>query len=82
MLNQSRHYLKSMPNPLPPVTVRYTDLVSYEGRVYTWETRYGHQRFSLVVPLGGGEEISVPTRDLRPLPGPGMVTTFSHAGSP
>lgn len=65
---------------LPKLTMRQTDLVSYLGNVYTWETKFG-KIYSEICPIGGGTVIAVKTRDLRVLPGPGMKTTYSYAGT-
>ncbi len=59
---------------------KYTNLVSYKGNVYTWETKFG-KIFSEICPVGGGTVIAVKTRDLRVLPSPGLQTTYSYAGS-
>lgn len=62
---------------------RSTNLVSYKGAVYHWDTvtRTKRGRMALISPIGGGTEIAAYVRELRVLPGPGMRTTYAYAGT-
>ena len=60
---------------------RYTDLVAYQGQVYTWETLFWRGRMAEIAPIGGGEVIAVAVSALRMLPGPSLVPTYAHAGT-